>query len=58
MKTNEIKGNKTMNPSTKAFLSEAKKTPGFSFLDGLHGYIYARFIYLIYQHWYGSSPDQ
>lgn len=34
-----------MNPSTKAFLSEAKKTPGFSLLDGLHGYVYARFIY-------------
>lgn len=35
-----------MKPSTKAFISEAKKTKGFTFFDSLHGYIYARFIYL------------
>jgi NAD-dependent dihydropyrimidine dehydrogenase PreA subunit len=34
-----------MNPSTKAFFDEASKTQGYSFLDRLHGYIYARFIY-------------
>lgn len=45
-----------MNPSTKSFLSEAKKTPGFSFLDGLHGYIYARFIYLYISIGTGRHP--
>jgi ferredoxin len=45
-----------VKPSTKVFFQEAHKTPGFSFLDGLHGYIYARFLYTYIgigtgQHW-------
>lgn len=33
-------------PSTRAFLREARRTPGFSLFDLLHGYIYARWPYL------------
>jgi ferredoxin len=45
-----------VKPSTRVFFQEAHKTPGFSFLDGLHGYIYARFLYTYIgigtgQHW-------
>lgn len=32
--------------STGAFTKEARRTPGFSFFDWLHGYVYARWIYL------------
>ena len=32
--------------STRAFVEEARRTPGYSFLDFLHGYIYARWPYL------------
>ncbi|MGD8758721.1 MAG: 4Fe-4S binding protein [Anaerolineales bacterium] len=31
---------------TRAFVSEARRTPGFSFFDLLHGYVYARWPYL------------
>jgi ferredoxin len=33
-------------PSTRAFVAEARQTPGFSWLDLLHGYAYARWPYL------------
>lgn len=33
-------------PSTRAFLREARRTPGYSFSDWVHGYIYARWPYL------------
>jgi ferredoxin len=33
-------------PSTQAFFDEAQRTPGFSLLDRLHGYVYARWPYL------------
>ena len=33
-------------PSTRAFMREARRTPGYSFFDWLHGYIYARWPYL------------
>lgn len=33
-------------PSTRAFLEEARKTPGYSFFDLLHGYVYGRWVYL------------
>jgi len=33
-------------PSTQAFTREARHTPGFSLFDWLHGYVYARWIYL------------
>ena len=32
-------------PSTRAFFREARRTPDYSLLDALHGYIYARWIY-------------
>jgi ferredoxin len=33
-------------PSTRAFAREARRTPGYSFFDWLHGYVYARWPYL------------
>ncbi len=38
--------NRIVKPSTRAFIREAARTPGYSFFDFLHGYIYARWIYL------------
>ncbi len=35
-----------LKPSTLAFIREARRTPGYSFSDWLHGYIYARWPYL------------
>ena len=35
-----------LRPSTRAFLREARNTPGYSFFDWLHGYVYARWPYL------------
>jgi len=37
---------KILSPSTRAFTREARNTPGFSFFDWLHGYVYARWPYL------------
>ncbi len=34
-----------IKPSTREFIDEARKIPGYSFLDLLHGYIYARWPY-------------
>ncbi|MFQ6101230.1 MAG: 4Fe-4S binding protein [Anaerolineae bacterium] len=35
-----------LKPSTKAFREEARRTPGYSLFDWLHGYVYARWPYL------------
>jgi Pyruvate/2-oxoacid:ferredoxin oxidoreductase delta subunit len=35
-----------IKPSTRAFVAEARKIPGYSRFDLLHGYIYARWPYL------------
>jgi hypothetical protein len=35
-----------IKPSTQAFLLEARNTPGYSFFDFLHGYVYGRWPYL------------
>ena len=35
-----------MRPSTRAFVEEARRTPGYSVFDWLHGYVYARWPYL------------
>lgn len=35
-----------LRPSTRAFVREARRTPGYSFFDWLHGYVYARWPYL------------
>lgn len=33
-------------PSTRAFLEEGRRTPGFTLFDFLHGYVYSRWPYL------------
>ena len=35
-----------LSPSTRAFMREARRVPGFSWFDRLHGYVYARWPYL------------
>ncbi len=35
-----------IKPSTRAFIAEARKTPGYSRFDLIHGYVYARWPYL------------
>jgi ferredoxin len=35
-----------IKPSTRAFAQEARRTPGYSIFDWLHGYVYARWPYL------------
>lgn len=35
-----------LSPSTVAFWREGRRTPGYSFLDWLHGYVYGRWPYL------------
>ena len=35
-----------LSPATRAFLQEARRTPGYSLLDFVHGYIYGRWTYL------------
>lgn len=35
-----------IKPSTQSFVEEARRTPGYSFFDFLHGYVYARWPYL------------
>ncbi len=34
------------SPSIRAFTREARRKPGFSLVDWLHGYVYARWLYL------------
>ena len=33
-----------VKPSTQAFIDEARKTPGYSLLDFIHGYVYFAFV--------------
>ncbi len=35
-----------IRPSTRAFVQEGRNIPGYSWFDGLHGYVYARWTYL------------
>jgi ferredoxin len=35
-----------IKPATTAFIQEARRTPGYSLFDWLHGYVYARWPYL------------
>ena len=35
-----------INPSTPAFIREARQTPGYRLFDFLHGYVYTRWPYL------------
>ena len=43
-------------PSTRAFIDEARKTPGYSKFDLLHGYVYARWAYLYIAIGTGEHP--
>jgi len=43
-------------PSTRAFLQEARQTPGFSLFDLLHGYVYGRWPYLYIGIGIGEHP--
>jgi ferredoxin len=45
-----------LKPSTRAFIREARRTPGFSFFDWLHGYVYARWPYLYIGMGTGQHP--
>ena len=35
-----------VQPSTRAFINEARKTPEYRLFDFLHGYVYSRWPYL------------
>jgi ferredoxin len=35
-----------LRPSTRAFIREARRTPGYTLFDWLHGYVYGRWPYL------------
>jgi Pyruvate/2-oxoacid:ferredoxin oxidoreductase delta subunit len=45
-----------IKPSTQAFVDEARKTPGYSLFDLLHGYVYIRWPYLYIGIGVGDHP--
>jgi len=45
-----------LKPSTRAFIKEACKVPGYSFLDFLHGYIYGRWPFFYIGVGIGTHP--
>jgi Pyruvate/2-oxoacid:ferredoxin oxidoreductase delta subunit len=45
-----------VKPSTRQFVDEARKTPGYSLLDFLHGYIYGRWTYFYIGVGVGTHP--
>ncbi len=45
-----------LKPATRAFIEEARRTPGYSFLDLLHGYIYGRWTYFYIAVGTGEHP--
>lgn len=45
-----------IKPSTKAFFREGRRTPGYSWFDWLHGYIYSRWIYFYISVGTGEHP--
>jgi ferredoxin len=45
-----------VQPSTRAFMREARKIPGYRLFDFLHGYIYARWPYLYISIGKGEHP--
>jgi ferredoxin len=45
-----------IQPSTWQFIQEARRTPGYSLLDLLHGYLYARWPYLYIGAGLGEHP--
>lgn len=48
--------NPFVTPSTREFFKEARKTPGYSFFDFLHGYVYGRWTYLYIGIGVGEHP--
>lgn len=48
--------NPFVTPSTREFIKEARKTPGYSFFDFLHGYVYGRWLYLYIGIGVGEHP--
>jgi len=48
--------NPFITPSTRAFIDEARKVPGYSFFDLLHGYVYGRWTYLYIEIGVGEHP--
>lgn len=48
--------NPFVTPSTQAFIEEARKTPGYTIFDLVHGYIYARWPYLYIGIGVGEHP--
>lgn len=47
---------KLVKHSTRAFRREARRTPGYSLFDWLHGYVYARWLYLYIGIGAGTHP--
>lgn len=45
-----------LRPSTRAFLAEARRTPGYTLFDWLHGYVYGRWPYLYISVGTGEHP--
>jgi ferredoxin len=45
-----------VQPSTLEFIREGKRTPGYSWFDALHGYVYARWPYLYIGIGLGEHP--
>ncbi len=45
-----------LRPSTRAFLREAQQTPGYSWFDFLHGYVYGRWPYFYIAVGTGQHP--
>lgn len=45
-----------LKPSTREFIKESRKIPGYSFLDFVHGYIYGRWLYFYIGVGIGTHP--
>jgi Pyruvate/2-oxoacid:ferredoxin oxidoreductase delta subunit len=48
--------NPFLKPSTRAFLEEARQVPGYTLLDFIHGYVYARWPYTYIGIGVGTHP--
>jgi hypothetical protein len=47
---------KFLRPSTRAWIEEARRTPGYTLRDVIHGYVYARWPYLYISLAKGEHP--
>ena len=45
-----------LKPTTRSWIEEARETPGYSFFDTLHGYVYARWPYFYIRVAKGEHP--